>query len=158
MCGALGSFLIAPTNLAYLDSFGIQNGLKFAAIGTLIGLMFWWLGVFRNDTFPFVSASVPYSMLLVVPIALVGFQIHRSVGGVSFATGRVIEVQGEPPERQVSVRLSDGRVIHTVLRNDTRPTSVMLNQCWHLMNNWSVSNWGRGYSLSAPFGGGVDEC
>jgi hypothetical protein len=158
LCGALGSLLIAPANLAYLDSFGIQNGLIFTGIGIFTGLLFWWLGIFRNDAYPYVSASVPYSMLLVVPIALAGFQIHRSLGEVVFAKGRIIEVQGEPPTRQVSVRLSDGTIVHTTLRNDSRPTSVMLNQCWHLMNNWSVRDWGRGYSLSAPFGGGVNEC
>lgn len=158
LCGALGSLLMAPTNPAYLDSFGIQNGLNFAGIGTFTGLLFWWLGIFRNDAYPYVSASVPYSMLLVVPIALAGFQIHRSLGEVIFAKGRIIAVLGEPPTRQVSVRLSDGTVVHTILRNDSRPTSVMMNQCWHLMNNWSVSDWGRGYSLMAPFGGGVNEC
>src|SRR5258705_474398 len=62
------------------------------------------------------------------------------------------------PSRKVTVRLSNGSVIETAFLRDTRPTAVLMNQCWHLMNYMSTYRFRRVYSLMAPFGGGVDDC
>jgi hypothetical protein len=73
----------------------------------LIALLFWWLGLFRNSEFPSVPTSLPWSMLLVVPLALGGFWLYRSFDP-TFFQGRVIAVKGDAPTREVTVRLSNG--------------------------------------------------
>jgi hypothetical protein len=164
---ALGGFLggvawsllfSATSSLEYFDSFSLPNAIIWSGVGTVTAVFFWWLGLYRNSLFPNVDRAVPYAMLLLVPIAAGGLSLHRATNVVTFATGRITAVAGEAPTRRVTVRLSNGTIIQTELRNDSRPSSVLINQCWHLDNTWSLSERHRVYRLMAPFGGGVDDC
>jgi hypothetical protein len=157
--GAVWSLLFSATSSSeYFDSFGLPNAIVWGGIGTVTALLFWWLGLYRNGSFPGVGRAIPYAMLLLVPIAAGGVSLHRATSVLTFAKGRITAVTGEAPTRRVTVRLSNGTVVQTDLRNDSRPSSVLMNQCWHLDNTWSLSEGHRVYHLMAPFGGGVDDC
>jgi hypothetical protein len=147
----------STTAPGHTDAFAIADGLWFCGIGSLIALLFWWLAVFRNETFPSVPRSVPWGMLLLIPLVIGGMRLHRSFDP-EFFQGLIVAVEGEAPTRHVTVRLSDGQVVPMEFFNDDRPTSVMLNQCWHIMKHWSIAAWQRVYSLEAPFGAGGNEC
>jgi hypothetical protein len=157
LSGLLFSVLFDWPTSDRFDAFGLQDALNFGGVGLLIAIAFWWIGVYRNSSLPAVPRSVPYAMLVLVPLAISGFLLYRSLY-TSFAEGRIIAVSGQVPSRQVSVRLSDGSLIETSLLHDTRPTDVLMNQCWHLMNHWSTTRFERVYSLMSPFGGGVNKC
>jgi hypothetical protein len=158
VCGVVFSAAFdLGTSWARVDAFGAQDAIWFGGVGAFIALVFWWLGVFRNPAFPTVPVSVPWSMFLMVPIAAAGFFLHRSLDP-TFFQGRIIAMKGDAPARQVTVRLSSGADVATHLLDDSRPTSVMMDQCWHLMKHWSLSEFGQVYSLEAPFGGGVNDC
>jgi hypothetical protein len=135
----------------------LDDALNFGGVGTLMAIVFWWLGLYRNKNFPAVPAALPYGMLFLIPIALAGVLLHRSFNP-TFASGRIIAVKGDAPSREVSVRLSSGLMIETPLSRDSRPSAVLMNQCWHLMNHRSTWHFKRVYSLMAPYGGGVDDC
>lgn len=157
--GATWSLLFSATSsFEYLDSFGLPNAIVWAGVGGATALSFWWLGVFRNSTFPGVDGAIPYAMLLLVPLAAGGVSIYRATNLVTFAQGRITEVIGEAPMRRVTVRLSNGSTIQTDFRGDRRPASTLINQCWHLDNTWSFVERHRVYRLMAPFSGGVDDC
>jgi hypothetical protein len=157
--GAAWSLLFSATSsFEYFDSFGLPNAILWGGIGAVTALLFWWLGLFRNSSFPDIDRTIPYAMLLLVPIAAGGVSLHRAMNVLTFAQGRITEVAGEAPTRHVTVRLSNGTIVQTDLRNDSRPSSVLINQCWHLDNTWSLSEGHRVYHLMAPFGGGVDDC
>jgi hypothetical protein len=47
-----------------------SNNIAFLGLGMLTGFVFWWIGIFKNTAFPFVSRRFPASALLVVPLAL----------------------------------------------------------------------------------------
>jgi hypothetical protein len=157
LCGVIFSLLFDWPSAERFDAFGLQDALNFGGVGTLIAIVFWWLGLYRNRAFPAIPRSVPYTMLLLIPLAVSGVLLHRSFY-TTFAAGRIIAVTGEAPSRQVTVRLSNGSVVETSLLRDSRPTDVLMNQCWHLMNHWSTTRFRRVYSLMAPFGGGVNDC
>jgi len=149
-CGLL--FVPLFDSSARLDMFGIKDSLVFGGVGILIALVFWWLGLF-----PSVPTSVPYSMMVLIPLVALGVLIHRSLN-TSFADGRIIAVQGTAPWRELTVRLSNGAVVEIRLLRDSRPTETFTNQCWHLINHWSTWRFKRVYSLESPFGGGVNDC
>ncbi len=157
LSGVTFSILFAAPSLERLDAFGIQDALTFGGTGTMIAIVFWWLGLYRNSAFPSIPSSIPYGMIVLVPIMVLGVLWHQSFHP-TFATGRIVAVKGEVPSREVTVRLSNGSVIETAFSRDTRPTAVLMNQCWHLMNYMSTYRFRRVYSLMAPFGGGVDDC
>ena len=157
LCGVIFTLLVDAASPGRLDAFGLEDALLFGGVGTLIAIVFWWLAVYRNSTFPGVPRSVPYGMLVLIPITVLGVLLHRSFY-ITFADGRIVAVTGEAPSRQVTVRLSNGAVVETSLLRDSRPTGVLMNQCWHLMNHWSATRFKRVYSLEAPFGGGVNDC
>jgi hypothetical protein len=157
--GAAWSLLFSATSsFEYFDSFGLPNATIWAGIGTVTALLFWWLGLYRNTSFPGVNRAIPHAMLLLVPIAVGGVALHRATNVLTFAQGRITGVAGEAPTRRVTVRLSNGANVQTELRNDSRPSSLLINQCWHLDNTWSLSKGHRVYHLEAPFGGGVNDC
>jgi hypothetical protein len=157
--GAVWSLLFSATSsFEYFDSFGLPNAIIWAGIGTVTALFFWWLGLYRNGSFPDVDRAIPYAMLLLVPIAAGGVSLHRATNVLTFAQGRITGVAGEAPTRRVTVRLSNGTIVQTSFRNDSRPSSLLINQCWHLDDTWSLSERHRVYHLMAPFGGGVDDC
>jgi hypothetical protein len=155
LCGLI--FVGFFDSAARFDSFGIEDSLYFGGIGALIAVVFWWLGLFRNAFLPAAPSPIPYSMLVLVPLVALSVPLYRSLY-ITNATGRIIAVNGEAPTRQVTVRLSNGIVVESQLLRDSRPTSALMNQCWHLMNHWSTLRFKRVYSLEAPFGGGIDDC
>ena len=154
-CGLL--FVVLFDSAERLDSFGVEDGLLFGGVGLLIAIIFWWLGLFRNAAFPGVPASIPYSMIVLIPLVALAFPLRSSLDP-TFAEGRIIAVNGQAPSREVTVRLSNGPVVETRLLHDSRPTATLMNQCWHLMNHWSTWRFRRVYSLESPFGGGVNDC
>lgn len=156
LSGVILSLLFNVDNPARLDAFGLDDALNFGGVGTLMALVFWWLGLYRNAVFPAAPRSVPYTMLVLIPLVIVGVQLHRSFDP-TFADGRIVGVKGDLPARDVTVRLSNGAVVKTQL-HDSRPTDQLMNQCWHLMNHWSTWRFKRVYSLESPFGGGGNDC
>ncbi len=156
LSGVIFSVLFNADNPARLDAFGIDDALNFGGVGTLIALVFWWLGLYRNAALPAVPPSLPYTMLVLIPLVIGGVWLHRSFNP-TFVDGRIVGVKGEPPSREITVRLSNGVVVETQF-HDSWPSAQLMNQCWHLMNHWSTWRFERVYSLESPFGGGVNAC
>jgi hypothetical protein len=153
-CGFL--FVVILDSSERLDMFGIKDALFFGGVGILISLVFWWLGLFRNNDYPVVSSSFPYSMLVLIPLFALGVLTSRSLD-TNFSEGRVIAVKGDPPSRVLTIRLRNGLVVKSTLQ-DSRPTEGLTGQCWHLLNHWSTWRFERVYTLMSPFGGAVNEC
>lgn len=147
----------AVASSGWADIFGLKSALAFSAIGGGTAILFWWLGVFRNPAFPAVPTGLPYSMLLIIPVAVLGFILHQSFRYEPL-TGRILTVNGESPTRSTSVRLSSGQIVEIPFEGDNRPSSVMLNQCWHLAYHWSSRRLSNVYSLNSPFGGDANDC
>lgn len=159
-CGCalvFAALFTAAASSGWADIFGLQSTLAFAAVGGGTAILFWWLGVFRNPAFPRVSIGLPFSMLLIIPVAVLGVLLHQSFRYEPL-TGRILTVQGEPPTRSLAVRLSSGQKVEVDLIGDSRPSSVMLNQCWHLAYHWSSRRLSNIYSLTSPFGGESNDC
>jgi|SRR5580704_6027945 hypothetical protein len=157
--GVAWALLFSGTSsFEYFDSFGLPNAIIWGGIGTATALFFWWVGLYRNSSFPDVDRGLPYAMLLLIPLAAGGVSLHRATNVITFAQGRITAVAGEAPTRRVTVRLSNGAIVQIDFRNDSRPSSILINQCWHLDNTWSLSEGHRVYRLMSPFGGGVNDC
>jgi hypothetical protein len=157
-CSMLGCALIlVGTSAGYVDAFGLGVALNLAAIGAAAGAAFWWIGIFRNPAFPFVPAPIPYAMAGLIPLVIASVLAQKSFEPV-FLKGRIVEVRGEVPFRNAHVRLQDGTVVDSSLADDTRPASLLVDQCWHVMNHWSTRHFGRVYSLESPAGDDPSAC
>ena len=161
LCGA--SFVALDTVLTYapdVDRLVNSNNVFFVSLGAAIGLVFWWAGVFRNESFPFVSRAIPVSFLAVLPLGALFVLVQRALEP-TFHQGRVLEVLTEPTAvpriGQVAVRLSSGRTVEADLSN-TWPMPMVIGHCFQVDERWSTVRFRRVYELASPFGGGVDDC
>jgi hypothetical protein len=157
------SYIAADAALSYapdVDRLINSNNIFFVGLGTAIGVLFWWAGVFRNQAFPFVSRAFPVSFLVIVPATALIVLIHRELEP-GFHQGRVANVLAEPTtvpwHGQVTVRLSTGRMIEADLSN-TWPIEMVIGHCFHVEERWSTVRFHRVYQLVSPFGGNVDDC
>jgi len=102
-------------NPLYTDFAGPSNTARFLAIGLTGSAAYWWLGIFRNREFLFVSKGPPYSMILVLPLVLGLTYYHRIMIPTTGPTG-CIEAQRSLADptvwrfSEIEVRLSDNRV------------------------------------------------
>lgn len=69
------SYGVAPD----VDRLINSNNIAFLGLGMLTGFVFWWIGIFRNVAFPFVSRRFPLSALVAVPLALVCTGLNYSL-------------------------------------------------------------------------------
>jgi hypothetical protein len=143
-----------------IDELVNSENVFFVVLGAFTGLVFWWIGIFRNRAFPFVGRRFPISVLVVLPLAAAGAYVQHSLEPV-FYQGRVIAILAPPSANpragQASVRLTGGGVVRADL-GDTWPASRVLGHCVHLERRWSTLRVRRVYEVDVPFGGGIDEC
>ena len=98
-CGAC--YIAIDTLLSYLsyvpdlDRLANSNNVFYLSLGASIGFAFWWIGIFRNPAFPFVSRNFPRSVLVVLPLAAVGVLAHQSLQS-NYHRGRVVAVLKDP--------------------------------------------------------------
>jgi hypothetical protein len=137
-----------------------SNNIADLGLGMLTGFVFWWIGIFRNAAFPFVSRRFSISALIVLPLAWGCAYLNHSLRG-TYAQGRVTSID-VPPTRnyrtgQATIQLTAGPVIRADLSN-TWPSSMIQGRCVHVENRWSTLRLRRVYEVIGPFGGGVDNC
>lgn len=151
---------VAPTY--HFEYAGLLNSLQLVATGALVGVLFWWIGIFRNPAFPYVSPRPPKGMLVLLPVALLGaWYIHMLEPHDS--KGRVLDVLESPSYSthtygRVSMRLQDGkRVVGLLPEGLDVPTPVGL--CFSLSERWSATLSEKVYFLEGPkVGIGSDDC
>lgn len=143
-----------------IDQLVDSNNVLFVGLGALTGLVFWWIGIFRNEAFPFVDRRFPIGVLTVLPLAAAGVYIHSSLEP-TFHQGSVIAILAAPSANprtgQASVRLTGGRVVPADL-SSTWPASMVLGRCVFLDNRWSTLRGHRVYEVLGPFDGGGGNC
>jgi len=80
-----------------LDRLVNSNNVYFVGLGALVGFVYWWLGIFRNPSFPFVPSSFPWSVALLIPVVVAGVAVHRSLQQTQHQ-GRALSVLREPAD------------------------------------------------------------
>jgi hypothetical protein len=156
LCFVLVDLIASGRNLDVLVS---QNNILFIDLGALVGVVFWWIGIFRNPAFPFVSVNFPWSIFLVVPLAAGGFLAYQALQ-TTFDQGRVLAIVEEPSNFEhgrVLVRLSSGSTVQAD-SGITWERSILVGRCFHLIERWSTFRAHRICELMSAFGGGVDDC
>jgi hypothetical protein len=150
------SYGVAPAPDRIIDS----NNITYLGLGMLTGFVFWWIGIFRNAAFPFVSRSLPWSAVTVIPLAFACIGVNQSLRQ-SYTQGRVTSIDTPPTKNyrtgQATIHLTTGPVVHADLGN-TWPSSMIQGRCVHVEYRWSTLRFRRVYEVLGPFGGGVDEC
>ena len=150
------TYAVTPNVDRLIDS----NNIAYLGLGMLTGFVFWWIGIFRNAAFPFVSRRFPVSALIVLPLALGCAYLNHSLRG-TYVQGRVKSIDVLPTKSyragQATIQLTAGNAIHADLSN-TWPSSMIEGRCVHVENRWSTLRFRRVYEVVGPFGGGVDDC
>ena len=163
-CGAC--YVAIDTLLSYfsyapnLDRLANSNNLLYVGLGAAVGFTFWWIGIFRNPAFPFVSPNFPRSIVVVLPLAVVAVLAHKTLQS-TYHEGRVIAVLKNPHlvsgRGLVSVRLTEKSTVQADI-GTTWPLSMVQGKCFHIEERWSTFRFHRVYELISPFGGDVDDC
>jgi hypothetical protein len=132
-----------------------SNNVLYVGLGALIGTLFWWMGVFRNPSFPFVSRSFPLGFVLVIPLAIGGVLLNRWLQPI-FHEGRVIsiveEAKGASHRGLATVRLSAERTVEAEFSDDWIDERIV-GKGFHVSESWSTARFRRAYFLDAQFGG-----
>jgi hypothetical protein len=155
LCGlAFAPFYLFTSPPYHFEYTGVRNVLFFVGNGTLVGIVFWWIGIFRNGAFPFVSQSVPISMMLMIPLAAIALWVHARLEP-HMISGRVT---GPEQSGRVQLRLADGLVVQARLPADYEKQAIV-GQCFFLSERWSITQLEKLYFLHAPkLGTASDAC
>jgi hypothetical protein len=119
----------------WIVGFGLIQVLAFAAFGGVIGLLFWWLRIFRNPAFPDVPTSMPWSMALLIPAACLWFWYLSQISEQR-VFGRVDSVAATATG--VDLRMKDGSTFSVVGRG-LQPHALPRGTCLVLMTRRSVT-------------------
>lgn len=163
LVGVSTSLIYCLLNTHDIDYLASKNNLLFMAMGIGLSIVFWWVGVFRNPKFDFVSISLPRAQLLLVPIFAIGIYSQSKLD-IEHYRGRVLAIDFNNPypiksdKCTVDVRLSTGENIMSDFWGCDWPMSNVINKCFHLDNRWSTLRFKRVYSVSSLLGGDSDEC
>ncbi len=137
-----------------------SNNVLYVGLGALIGIVFWWMGLFRNPSFPFVSRGFPFSFLLIIPIAIGGVLLNKSLRP-TFHQGRVISISKQASGASLgglaTVRLSGGTTVDAEFHESWMDATIV-GKCFHLSEGWSTLRLRRIYSLDSQLGGDVNDC
>jgi hypothetical protein len=135
MCSTAGMYFDLGSNPVRAEMYGPSHTISFATMGAGVGLLFWWLALFRNERYPGISRNPPKSMLWLVPLAVLAWVAYDRVeafdvrarlqgpggppapGGVAKSTARMVLPTGEP-------------IAATVLREGPLPAA---GTCAHLV-------------------------
>ena len=76
-CGAIYVLLDAMAlDMFSIDRIATAIDLFYLVLGAGIGILYWWIGIFRNAAFPYVSKRFPTIFLLVVLLIFVVAIFH----------------------------------------------------------------------------------
>jgi hypothetical protein len=121
LCGVAFALLFDSTSPQRLDALGIEDALNFGGVGMLVAIVFWWLALYRNRAFPAIPRSLPYAMLILIPLVISGVLVHRSFY-TTFTAGPNYRREGRG-----SVTTSDSSVIKRVGGSNLRFTRFAAN-------------------------------
>ena len=163
LAGSFCGLCIVALQIYDIDNLLSKNYLLYVGLGLVTGFLFWWIGIFRNPKFEFVSRAVPLSSLLIVPVLGLGVLVHQHLE-YEFYEGRVLSVADVNPypipseNCLASVRLSNGREVQADFWGCDWPRDEVIDKCFHLNKRWSTLRFRFVYQISSGFGGGVDDC
>jgi hypothetical protein len=144
---------IAISDPYHVEFSGVRNALTLAATGGAAGLAFWWLGVFRNPTFPTVSTSPPWRMLVLAPMVAIGtyYWYLLEPTAVEGTVQAVLEPAAADRSRSgaVRLRLEDGREVVARLPR-TADSQGPVGLCYWATERWSALLNGKVYFLHSP--------
>ncbi len=108
-----------------------------AVFGVLVSSLFWWMAIFRNDTFQFVSRKPPVLMLLTIPVvgALVHYSIATHAKPGPFACVKAQHMRELPKKghwrSDLDVRLEDGQRVALIVDESFTKTDFV-GRCYQL--------------------------
>jgi hypothetical protein len=161
-CGAIYFVLDAMMRGWFrIDRIATANNVFYLGLGAGIGILYWWIGIFRNAAFPYISQRFPKTFLLVVPLAALLVVLHQSLN-FRVDQGRATKILLEPTNEldqngRLIVRLTSGATIEADY-GSTWPREMIEGKCVHVTERWSMMRNRRVWEVAVPFGGGVDAC
>jgi hypothetical protein len=161
-CGAVYFVLNAVMSGWFrIDRIATANNVTYLGLGAGVGILFWWIGIFRNAAFPYISQRFPKTFLLVVPLAALLVVLQQSLH-YRFDQGRVTKILLEPTNEldkdgRLILRLTSGDTVEADY-GSTWPRGAIEGKCVHVTERWSLLRSRRVWEVSVPFGGGGDEC
>ena len=146
--------LLLPTTHG-VDDFLHRNNVLTVGIGTITALIFWWVAVFRNSEYSFVSYSMPVGQIILLPIFVFGVYFHNYLDEIQgIHQGRVLSVQKINPypipsnRCMAEVLLSNGKEVMSDFTGCNWPMKEIQKTCFHLHSRWSLLRFKVVYSIS----------
>ena len=161
-CGATYLLIDAMTGGGFsVDRIATAVNFFYLGLGAGIGMLYWWIGIFRNAAFPFVSQYFPKAFLLVVLLATLSAVLYQPLN-FSVGQGRVTKILLEPTNEsdrdgRLIVHLTSGAIVEADY-GTTWPKEMIEGKCVHVTERWSLLRNRRVWEVAGLFGGGVDVC
>ncbi|WP_332852237.1 hypothetical protein [Duganella sp. S19_KUP01_CR8] len=134
------------------EMYGPMHAAWCVAAGISGGLVFWWVGLYRNAAFPAVPGGRLWSMLLMLPPLAMASAVYLRCETESVLVGRLL-AEGGPPiagmsnESTVSVILPGGETVRAMVSAGTdEPTR--LGMCVSVISRAEVWSGRRLYWVS----------
>ena len=137
-----------------------RNSVLTAGVGISTALLFWWIAVFRNREYPFVSSKLPVSQILFFPVFIFGFLFHGYLEeNLEIHSGRVLSMQHVNPYPTpsklctVTVLLDNGKQVQSDFSGCNWPLEKLVaTPCFHFHRRWSTLRFRVVYSVSNQCG------
>lgn len=124
--------LLAGTVCGVLGGMFVGGPFIYGAFGGAIGLLFWWLAVFRNPDYPAVSRKLPLLMVGVIPLGMLWFWYAGQVGS-RYTVARLVEApvvtEANWDSARVRIQLPDGSTVPARLGGFI-PKRLEINTCF----------------------------
>lgn len=156
-CAILG-ISINIGNPVRAEIYGPMVAVSFVGMGATGGLLFWWFALYRNERFPGVPRRVPWNMMVLIPIAVLGWFAYTKVEPFD-VQGRPLVLGGPPLPGTISkstaqILLPSGKVVTAMVLDDS-PVPDAPHVCAHVVGRASFTSdtprYWVDYFLDKPF-------
>jgi len=151
--------LVFQDGIYGVDGIVHRNNVLAVGIGISTSLIFWWVAVFRNPKYPFVSSRFPIWQLVIYPLLIAGALFYDYMDETyAIHSGRVLSMQPVNPYPipsklcTVTAVLDDGKEVQSDFSGCDWPIDKVLSTCFHLHKRWSTLRFRVVYSISNQCG------
>jgi len=103
-------------NPYHIEIAGIANSSTILAVGFAVAIIFWLIGIYRNQEFSYISGRLPWGLIIVTIVIIILYGGIQRVFESRDTQGEVIQIMNTTPTKPTAlVKLETGEVINARL-------------------------------------------
>lgn len=119
--------------------------------GALIGLLFWFIGIYQNPLFPYIATKLPKNMLVVIPIAIFWLFLYLLVD-LKFSNATIVSMaqySQNSNSQMLKIKLDNGEIVDGFFlhSNFDEYHQVYVEGCYRVVRRWSTRQFRHTYEI-----------